>query len=76
MAAVYVAVVAVGQAGRFAIPAREFTAGGFVAGGFAAGEFAVGRFAAASVYGRHLPELRAVAEPILRETLEKDIELR
>jgi len=31
---------------------------------------------AASVYGRHLPELREVAEPILREWIEEDAELR
>jgi len=31
---------------------------------------------AASVYGRHLPELREVAEPILREWVEEDTELR
>lgn len=31
---------------------------------------------AASVYGRHLPELREVAEPILREWIEVDSELR
>jgi len=31
---------------------------------------------AASVYGRHLPELREVAEPILREWMEEDAELR
>jgi len=31
---------------------------------------------AASVYARHLPELRAIAEPILREVLEEDVELR
>jgi len=31
---------------------------------------------AASVYARHLPELRAIAEPILREVLEEDTELR
>jgi len=31
---------------------------------------------AASVYGRHLPELREIAEPILREEVEEDAELR
>jgi len=31
---------------------------------------------AASVYARHVPELRAIAEPILREALEEDTELR
>ena len=31
---------------------------------------------AASVYGRHIPELRKVAEPILREWIEEDAELR
>ena len=31
---------------------------------------------AASIYGRHLPELREVAEPILREWIEGDAELR
>ena len=31
---------------------------------------------AASVYGRHLPELREVAEPIVREWVEEDAELR
>jgi len=31
---------------------------------------------AASVYGRHMPELRRVAEPILREWIEEDAELR
>ena len=31
---------------------------------------------AASVYGRHLPELREVAEPILREWMEEDAELK
>jgi len=31
---------------------------------------------AASVYGRNLPELREVAEPILREWIEEDAELR
>jgi len=30
---------------------------------------------AASVYARHLPELRAIAEPIFREVLEEDTEL-
>jgi len=29
---------------------------------------------AASVYGRHLPELREIAEKILREALEEDME--
>jgi len=28
------------------------------------------------VYGRHLPEFREVAEPILREWVEEDAELR
>jgi len=31
---------------------------------------------AASVYGRHMPELREIAEPILREWLEEDTVLR
>jgi len=31
---------------------------------------------AASVYGRHLPELRKIAEPILLEWVEEDAELR
>lgn len=31
---------------------------------------------AASVYARHMPELREIAEPILREILEEDTELR
>ena len=31
---------------------------------------------AASVYARHMPELRKIAEPILREDLEEDTELR
>jgi len=31
---------------------------------------------AASVYGRHIPELREIAEPILREWVEEDAELR
>ena len=31
---------------------------------------------AASVYARHLPELRAIAEPILKGVLEEDTELR
>jgi len=31
---------------------------------------------AASVYARHMPELRKIAEPILREILEDDVELR
>ena len=31
---------------------------------------------AASVYGRHMPELREIAEPILREWVEDDAELR
>jgi len=31
---------------------------------------------AASVYGRHIPELREVAEPIIREWIEDDAELR
>ena len=31
---------------------------------------------AASVYGRHLPELREIAEPIIREWVEEDAELR
>ena len=31
---------------------------------------------AASVYARHLPELREIAEPILREAIEHDTELR
>ena len=31
---------------------------------------------AASVYGRHLPELREVAEPIVREWVKEDAELR
>jgi len=31
---------------------------------------------AASVYARHVPELRPIAEPILRGVLEDDMELR
>ena len=31
---------------------------------------------AASVYGRHLPELRKVAEPIVREWIEEDVDLQ
>jgi len=31
---------------------------------------------AVSVYGRHLPELREIAEPIIREWVEEDAELR
>jgi len=31
---------------------------------------------AASVYGRHLPELREIAVPILYEILEEDIIMR
>jgi len=31
---------------------------------------------AASVYGRHLPEQREVVEPILREWVEEDAEMR
>jgi len=31
---------------------------------------------AASVYGRHIPELREIVEPILREVVEVDAELR
>ena len=31
---------------------------------------------AASVYARHMPELRKIAEPILREVLEEDVELK
>jgi len=31
---------------------------------------------AASVYARYIPELRAIAEPILREVLEEDVEVR
>jgi len=31
---------------------------------------------AASVYGRHLPELREIAEPILQKVVEEDTELR